>query len=160
MPRAARTAFALLLAAGPAAAQTGEPRYVTPGWFGLGVGVSTVGLFVELDAAQIWEPNAIRARITLHDSQELDVAREPVTVEEYALLYGYARRYRRNWGAAWLGLSLVEGSRNDVPFRTVGIPLEAQVVSRDIPFGVTVLANLNRARPFAAVGVMFPLGRR
>jgi hypothetical protein len=76
-------------------------------------------------------------------------------------MYGRGMRFPGgNWGSVSGGVALVAGDRDDESFETVGIPLQAQLISRRMPhLGVTVAANLNTEVPFASILLSLQVGR-
>lgn len=87
---------------------------------------------------------------------------ERLTVTEAAFMLGRGRRYAVNYGSVAGGLALVNVSRGaDADEKTtVGIPVEAQLISRGpLRLGATLAGNLNVDHPFAAFILSVQIGR-
>jgi hypothetical protein len=119
----------------------------------VGAGFGTAGLSVAIDAAVHAGDRLYRGRLTAHDNLgggwAGHVPHELVT--ELGVLYGTGHRFSRNYGLAAAGLALVAVERTDASSATIGIPVEAQLVSGGpLRLGIAAMGNVNPVKPFAA----------
>ncbi|HSJ08269.1 MAG TPA: hypothetical protein VK928_00105 [Longimicrobiales bacterium] len=87
---------------------------------------------------------------------------ERLGVTEMAFMLGRGRRYVVNYGSVAAGLALVDVYRGEeeAAATTLGIPVEAQLISRGpLRLGATLAGNLNLEQPYAAFILSVQLGR-
>jgi hypothetical protein len=130
----------------------------------LGVAAGTAGLGGAVDLSMDTQGRVYRGRLTFHDNAigDMGSGRERLTLFETAIMVGRGRRFTRNYGSLAAGLALVTldehgdgGSK-----ATVGVPLEAQLISGGpLRLGATLMGNLNLERPVAAFILSVQLGR-
>lgn len=150
-----------------AAQKNPAPPGPPPAWhFRVGVGVlaGTSGLGPALDLSLDTRRGLYRGRITVHDNTIASMGgayRERATVFETAVMIGRGRRFTRNYGSVAAGLAAVTVERGEHDSTgTVGIPLEAQLISGGpLRLGATLIANLNAERPLAAFVLSVQFGR-
>ncbi|MEO5511661.1 MAG: hypothetical protein ABIS27_13600 [Longimicrobiales bacterium] len=161
-------AASLILLSSPLAAQKNPPPREPPPErvfrVGLGVLVGSAGLGGAVDASLNVGARLYRFRLSAQ-SNDVMAASSPdvrLSITESAFMLGRGRRYRVNYGSVAAGLALVNVSRgsDDAVKTTVGIPVEAQLISRGpIRLGATLAGNLNLEQPFAAFILSVQLGR-
>jgi hypothetical protein len=162
-----KAALAIALAAAgfavPAAGQEvphepGPRRIVRAG---VGAGIGSAGLAVAVEVAVHSGERLYKGRLTAHDNLGGGWApgMPAETITELGVLYGTGHRFRQNYGLVAAGVALVTVDRTAGSSATVGIPVEAQLISARLPrIGVGVIGNLNPVRPFAALVVSLQLG--
>lgn len=157
---AAQDASARLLDAARIDAGARQPRWI---WGGAGLSLGTAGIGAGLDLSVLSDDRLWSGRLTFQGTADMggNLDAEQVLVSELAVMYGRGRRVAGgNWGSVSAGLALVAGDREDEAFETVGIPLQAQLISRRMPhLGATLAANLNTEAPFAAFILSLQVGR-
>jgi hypothetical protein len=163
----AALAAALILLAAPLAAQKNPPP-AEPGperafRVGLGVVAGSAGLGAAVDASLDRGPRVYRFRLTTQDNAVMAATSQGgrLAVTESAFMLGRGRRYVSNYGSVATGLALVNvyrGTDTDEQ-ATVGIPVEAQLISRGpLRLGATLAGNLNLEQPFVAFILSVQLG--
>jgi hypothetical protein len=129
---------------------------------GVGAGLSTAGLSVGIELAVHSGERLYKGRLTAHDNLGGGWApgKDRELVAELGLLYGAGHRFNRNYGLAAAGLALVTvEDRGDRQRGTVGIPVEAQLISGGpLRLGIAAFGNLNPLRPFAGALLSVQLG--
>jgi hypothetical protein len=164
LPLAAQDRPALNSAAGPAAAAApllGAQPSIKAFWAGLGIGIGTPGIGVQLDATLRNDDRVMRGRL-LAIGGGRDSDQRTLFVTELAGMYGLGTRlgHTGNWYSVSSGLALLTGDRDSEEFTTIGIPVELQAISRRVPhLGATLTANLNPELPFIAATLSLQLGR-
>ena len=130
-------------------------------WAGLGVGIGTPGIGMQIDATLRNDDRVMRGRLlAMGGGRGSD--RRTIYVTEMAGLYGVGRRFgrRANWYSVSSGLALLTGDRSLEEFTTFGIPVEVQTISRRSPhLGASLTANLNPELPYVAATLSLQLGR-
>jgi hypothetical protein len=135
------------------------PRRIVRG--GIGAGIGSAGLGVGVEVAVHSGERLLKGRLTAHDNLGGGWApgQPAETISELGVLYGRGHRYRNNYGLVAAGVALVTVDRTAGSSTTVGIPVEAQLISARLPrVGVGVIGNVNPVRPFAALMVSLQLG--
>lgn len=132
-------------------------------WGGVGLSIGTVGIGAGFDVAMLRGEHLFSGRFTVQGTVSAggNNNAESITVSEAGVMYGRGMRFPGgNWGSVSGGIALVAGDRNDVSFETVGIPLQAQLISRRMPhLGATLAANLNADVPFVSFILSLQVGR-
>lgn len=160
-------ALAIALAAGclatPAAGQEVPyepgPRRIVRG--GVGAGIGSAGLSLGVEVAVHSGERLYKGRLTAHDNFGGGWRPEQPaeTISELGVLCGTGHRFRNNYGLVAAGVALVTVDRTAGSSATVGLPVEAQLISARLPrIGVSAIGNLNPVRPFAALVVSLQLG--
>jgi|GEM_PF-5880961 len=132
-------------------------------WGGVGLSLGTVGLGAAFDLAVLRGEHLYSGRFTVQGTVDMGGVNnaKSVLVTEAGVMYGRGTRFRNgNWGSVSAGIALVVGDRDDESFETVGIPLQAQLISARLPhLGATLAANLNAEVPSASFILSLQLGR-
>jgi hypothetical protein len=146
--------------AAPGAAAVQAPTRV---WGGVGLSIGTVGIGAGFDVAMLRGEHLFSGRFTVQGTVSAggNNNAESITVSEAGVMYGRGMHFPGgNWGSVSGGIALVAGDRDDVSFETVGIPLQAQLISRRMPhLGATLAANLNADVPFVSFILSLQVGR-
>jgi hypothetical protein len=132
-------------------------------WGGVGLSLGTVGIGSGFDVAVLRGEHLFSGRFTVQGTVSAGGINnlEMITVSEAGVMYGRGMRFPGgNWGSVSGGIALVAGDRDEESFETIGIPLQAQLISRRLPhLGVTLAANLNTEVPSASLTVSLQVGR-
>ena len=135
-------------------------------WVGGGLGLGTAGLVIAFDVSAEVGGRLIQTRLTAQDNLAgwAGDFRTPELVTELGVMYGTRRWFSSgNQATAAAGLALVVGERGSDgadEFQTVGIPVQAQLISRGpLRLAITGLGNLNLEEPFVSFTLSLLLGR-
>jgi hypothetical protein len=130
-------------------------------WAGLGIGIGTPGIGMQIDATLRNDDRVMRGRFLVMGGGRGSDQRT-IYVTELAGMYGIGTRLgrRANWYSVSSGLALLTGDRDRDEFITIGIPVELQTISRRAPhLGASITANLNAEIPYIAATLSLQLGR-